>query len=367
MKSSRSRRCIAGMRGICWPHSARAQDYRLYKLARMERLELAGAAARRASLAAGDSRPDAGRFPPVAGNRAALRRRLARGRALEYLNADVLEELPAAVRGCGFCAPEEEHFWLGTVLALGGGVEIERPESKRAQGARGPRGTIVALYSDEGKALPQRGARVRRGGGGGLKNPCREAAAPRPFGPLGKERSGFLSKRSAKISRPARNHARLLVAIACYAGSRGGNRSNQRRGDAIVKRELGIARCGLACCLCTENAKLRRMRPVRAGRGMRQPALYVGARPRPLLRVPGRRASAKRGCSARSSPARSRALRGRTAEAALLDRLEAGERDGMVYHRAGVEGDYDAFPSAEALIAFLERGRPPCANGGKMV
>lgn len=133
-------------------HSARAQDYRLYKLARMERLELAGAAARRhpspreiLARMPDDSRPCA---------EIVLRCDAAsRGRALEYLNADVLEELPGGGARLRFCAPEEEHFWLGTVLALGGGVEIERPESKRAQVLEAAR-TIVVLYSDEGKALP---------------------------------------------------------------------------------------------------------------------------------------------------------------------------------------------------------------------
>ena len=43
-------------------------------------------------------------------------------------------------------APEEEHFWLGTVLALGSGVEIERPESKRTQVLEAAQ-KIVALYS----------------------------------------------------------------------------------------------------------------------------------------------------------------------------------------------------------------------------
>lgn len=101
---------------------------------------------------------------------------------------------------------------------------------------------------------------------------------------------------------------------------------------------------------------------------MRQPALYVGARPWPLLRVSGRRRMRKGIARQGQAPAHLRALARAHGEAALLDRLEAGERDGMVYHRVGVEGDYDAFPSAEALIAFLESGcRPPCANGGKMV
>ena len=100
---------------------------------------------------------------------------------------------------------------------------------------------------------------------------------------------------------------------------------------------------------------------------MRQPALYVGARPWPLLRVSGRRRMRK-GLLGKVKPRAFMRFARAHGEAALLDRLEAGERDGMVYHRVGVEGDYDAFPSAEALIAFLESGcRPPCANGGKMV
>ena len=39
-----------------------------------------------------------------------------------------------------------DSFWLGTVLALGSGVEIERPESKRTQVLEAAQ-KIVALYS----------------------------------------------------------------------------------------------------------------------------------------------------------------------------------------------------------------------------
>ena len=126
-------------------YSTRAQDYRLYKLARMEDLELADNAAHRhpsprevLARMPDDSRPCV---------EIVLRCDAAsRGRALEYLNADILEELPGGGARMRFVAPEEEHFWLGTVLALGSGVEIERPESKRTQVLEAAQ-KIVALYS----------------------------------------------------------------------------------------------------------------------------------------------------------------------------------------------------------------------------
>lgn len=52
-----------------------------------------------------------------------------------------------------------------------------------------------------------------------------------------------------------------------------------------MKRELGIARCGLACCLCSENVK-----------------------------------------------------------------------KGVVYHREGINGDYDDFDDVEKLIEFIRTG-----------
>lgn len=61
-----------------------------------------------------------------------------------------------------------------------------------------------------------------------------------------------------------------------------------------MKRELGIARCGLACCLCSENE--------------------------------------------------------------LLDCLERNEEAGIVYHRDGINGDYDNFDDVEKLILFIKTG-----------
>ena len=40
----------------------------------------------------------------------------------------------------------------------------------------------------------------------------------------------------------------------------------------------------------------------------------------------------------------------------LLDCLERNEKNGVVYHREGVLGDYDDFEDVEELIHFIKTG-----------
>lgn len=40
----------------------------------------------------------------------------------------------------------------------------------------------------------------------------------------------------------------------------------------------------------------------------------------------------------------------------LLDCLEKNENNGIVYHREGINGDYDYFEDVEALIEFIRMG-----------
>ena len=40
----------------------------------------------------------------------------------------------------------------------------------------------------------------------------------------------------------------------------------------------------------------------------------------------------------------------------LLDCLERNEKNGIVYHREGINGDYDAFTDLEALMHFIQTG-----------
>lgn len=47
----------------------------------------------------------------------------------------------------------------------------------------------------------------------------------------------------------------------------------------------------------------------------------------------------------------------RFGEKELLDCLERNEKAGIVYHRAGIVGDYDDFDDVEKLIQFVRTGK----------
>ena len=41
----------------------------------------------------------------------------------------------------------------------------------------------------------------------------------------------------------------------------------------------------------------------------------------------------------------------------LLNCLERNEKNGVVYHREGINGDYDDFEDVEELIKFIKSGK----------
>lgn len=47
---------------------------------------------------------------------------------------------------------------------------------------------------------------------------------------------------------------------------------------------------------------------------------------------------------------------GRYGEDYLLECLERNEKMGIVYHREGINGDYDDFEDVETLIEFIKTG-----------
>ena len=123
-----------------------------------------------------------------------------------------------------------------------------------------------------------------------------------------------------------------------------------------MKRELSIARCGLACCLCSENAHCG--------------GCDSGSCP-DALRCENRKCSIEKGishcflCDAVCENGLLRKIkpRGFTLFArrygmeTLLDCLERNEQHGIVYHREGIWGDYDDFDDVEELIQFIANGK----------
>ena len=122
-----------------------------------------------------------------------------------------------------------------------------------------------------------------------------------------------------------------------------------------MKRELGIARCGLACCLCVENSQC----------GGCHSGQCSG-----ISWCANRRCSIEKGfssCAECSENCRKGLLKKMKPYAftlfvrrygvnRLLDCLEANEKKGIVYHRTGITGDYDSFDDPEELIHFILTG-----------
>lgn len=124
-----------------------------------------------------------------------------------------------------------------------------------------------------------------------------------------------------------------------------------------MRREMGFARCGLACCLCTENDKCN--------------GCTSGECPDKDWCV-NRKCSIDKGIEACHSCSDLKCRNGmlakikplgftefirRYGKEELLDCLERNERNGVVYHREGVLGDYDDFSDVEELIKFIKLGR----------
>ena len=123
-----------------------------------------------------------------------------------------------------------------------------------------------------------------------------------------------------------------------------------------MKRELGIARCGLACCICSENDHCG--------------GCDSGDCPG-FSWCENRKCSAEKNlkhCYECGEDCRKQMLAKikpygftlfvkRYGEADLLDCLERNEKNGVVYHRQGVTGYYDDFDDVEELIRFIRTGK----------
>ncbi len=123
-----------------------------------------------------------------------------------------------------------------------------------------------------------------------------------------------------------------------------------------MKRELGIARCGLACCLCSENDAC----PGCLSDGCadkdwcetRKCALEKG-----VSHCYECGENCRKGFLGKSKPYGFTLFARKYGEKALLDCLEENEKQGIVYHREGFNGDYDGFDDPELLIEFIRTGK----------
>lgn len=122
-----------------------------------------------------------------------------------------------------------------------------------------------------------------------------------------------------------------------------------------MKRDLGIARCGLACCLCAEHTNCAGCNslecPGQAWCENRKCSLEKG-----VSHCYECDENCQKGLLTKIKPQAFNLFIKRYGEEQLLDCLEANEKAGIVYHREGINGDYDDFDDVEKLIAFIKTG-----------
>ncbi len=122
-----------------------------------------------------------------------------------------------------------------------------------------------------------------------------------------------------------------------------------------MKRELGIARCGLACCLCSENVECGGCDSGRCpDRGRCENRRC--SRERGISHCYACEETCKKGLLSKIKPYGFTLFIKRYGVDRLLDCLEENEKRGIVYHREGINGDYDDFNDVEKLIEFIKTG-----------
>ena len=123
-----------------------------------------------------------------------------------------------------------------------------------------------------------------------------------------------------------------------------------------MKRELGIARCGLACCLCSESAHCAGCNsgecPDKVWCENRKCSMEKGISHCYLCDE-----NCQKGLLSKIKPYAFNLFIKRYGEEKLLDCLETNEKAGIIYHREGVHGDYDEFEDVENLISFIKTGK----------
>lgn len=123
-----------------------------------------------------------------------------------------------------------------------------------------------------------------------------------------------------------------------------------------MKRELGIARCGLACCLCSENVTCSGCNtgkcPDKDWCENRKCSID-----KEISYCYACDENCRKGLLGKIKPYGFTLFAREYGEEALLDCLERNEKNGVIYHRAGITGDYDDFDNVEDLMEFIRTGK----------
>ena len=123
-----------------------------------------------------------------------------------------------------------------------------------------------------------------------------------------------------------------------------------------MKRELGIVRCGLACCLCSENTHCSGCNsgdcPDKEWCENRKCSMEKG-----ISNCFVCNENCRKGLLGKIKPYGFTLFIKRCGVEELLNCLERNEKNGIIYHRNGKNGDYDEFDDVNELINFIKTGK----------
>ena len=123
-----------------------------------------------------------------------------------------------------------------------------------------------------------------------------------------------------------------------------------------MKRELGIARCGLACCLCSENSHCSGCNsgdcPDKEWCENRKCSIEKG-----ISNCFACNENCRKGLLGKIKPYGFTLFVKKYGVDELLNCLERNEKNGIVYHRNDIYGDYDEFDDVNELISFIKTGK----------
>lgn len=123
-----------------------------------------------------------------------------------------------------------------------------------------------------------------------------------------------------------------------------------------MKREFGIARCGLACCLCLKNTVCRGCHSEEC-RDKDSCENRICSMEKGIAHCYDCDTVCRKGLLQKAKPYAFTLFAKRYGVEQLLLCLEENEKKGIIYHREGLSGDYDGFEHAEELIEFIKTGR----------
>ena len=122
-----------------------------------------------------------------------------------------------------------------------------------------------------------------------------------------------------------------------------------------MKRELGIGRCGLACCLCSENDHCGGCESGQCPEeNCQNRSCSLEKKIEACFCC---QETCRKGLLQKIKPYGFTEFARRYGKEQLLNCLERNEQQGVVYHRVGIYGDYDNFEDIEQLVAFILTGK----------